>query len=212
MDEDVLRVLAEAKTLGFLGPGPVDRHVAQAEVFAEVVGDILSALGKGVGTPQALDLGSGGGVPGLLLAWWFPDVRWALLDVQRRRTSFLTQAVAEMGWAGRVTVVRREASEAGRDPGLRGRCTVVTARSFGPPARTAECGAAFLKEEGRLLVADPPESAPERWPSRELALLGLQNQGLRKSAAGSVRVLGRSHQLEDGFPRTRRKMEQQPLW
>lgn len=208
----MLRVLAEARTLGFLGPGPIDRHVAQAEVFAEVVGELLAARGPGVPTLQALDLGSGGGLPGLLLAWRFPDVRWALLDVQRRRTSFLTHAVAELGWAGRVTVVRREASEAGRDPELRGRCTVVTARSFGPPARTAECGAAFLDQDGRLLVADPPETAPERWPSGGLAVLGLQDQGLRQSAVGSVRILGRAQQLDDRFPRSRRKMEQQPLW
>lgn len=212
MDEGVLRVLAEARTLGFLGPGPIDRHVAQAKVFAEALGDILGARGRRTGTLQALDLGSGGGVPGLLLAWWFPDVRWVLLDVQRRRTSFLTRAVAELSWAERVTVVRREASDAGRDPELRARCTVVTARSFGPPARTAECGAAFLDQEGRLLVADPPETAGERWPGGGLALLGLEDYGPRQSGGGSVRVLGRAHPLEDRFPRARRKMEQQPLW
>lgn len=210
MDEAVLGILTEARTLGFLGPGPIDRHVSHARVFREAVEELLG--GRRAGEVQALDLGSGGGVPGLLLACWFPDVRWVLLDVHRRRTSFLTRAVAELGWTGRVTVVRREAAEAGRDPQFRGRCAVVTARSFACPARTAECGAAFLDEEGRLLVADPPDATAERWPLTRLATLGLQDQGLRRLAAGSVRVIRRAEPLDDRFPRPRRKMEQHPLW
>ncbi|MDP9441139.1 MAG: class I SAM-dependent methyltransferase [Actinomycetota bacterium] len=214
MDQGVLEALADARTLGFLGPGPIEDHVAHAGVFAEALHDVLATpeVGRPSAEVQALDLGSGGGVPGLLLAWWFPDVRWVLLDVHRRRTSFLTRAVAELGWAGRVAVARREAAEAGADPELRARCAVVTARSFGRPARTAECGAAFLAEQGRLLVADPPEGRGERWPADGLAALGLEDDGLRQSAAGTVRMLRQAQPLDPRFPRPRRKMEQQPLW
>ncbi|MBW3614140.1 MAG: class I SAM-dependent methyltransferase [Actinobacteria bacterium] len=183
----------------------MEGHVAHAAVFAE-------ALGAAAWHCQGLDLGSGGGVPGLLLAAWLPETRWVLLDVHRRRTSFVTWAVAELGLAGRVSVVRQEATVAGRAAGLRGSCSFVTARSFGPPARTAECGAAFLAAGGRLLVAEPPEAPQQRWPAAKLAELGLEDAHVCSASAGTIRVLRQVSPLDERFPRRRRKMEQQPLW
>lgn len=205
MGEEVLRVLAEARTLGFLGPGDLAGHVGQAAAFAD-------ALRRRQGQLRVLDLGSGGGVPGLVLASWFPSIRWVLLDVHRKRTSFLARAVAELGWAERVAVVHREATEAGRDPQMRGRFSAVTSRSFGPPARTAECGVPFLVDDGWLLVADSREQQSERWPAEGLALLGLHDEGDERSGMGTVRILRRSGPLRHMIPRTRRKIEQRPLW
>lgn len=205
MDEKVLRVLAEARTLGFLGPGDLAVHIGQAVAFA-------NALRRCQGQLRVLDLGSGGGVPGLVLASWFPSIRWVLLDVHRRRTSFLARAVADLGWAERVAVVHREATEAGRDPRLRGRFLVVTSRSFGPPARAAECGVPFLVDDGWLLVADSPEQRSERWPAEGLALLGLHDGGDERSGMGTVRILRRRGPLSHLIPRTRRNIEQRPLW
>lgn len=211
MDQAVLGVLAEAKALGFLGPGPVEAHVAHAGVFAQALG-VEEPATTGEGGHQGLDLGSGGGVPGLLLAAWLPEVRWVLLDVHRRRTSFLSRAVAQLGWAERVSVRRQEATEAGRTSELRGRCSFVTARSFGSPARTAECGAAFLLTGGRLLVSDPPEPGPQRWPPGELAGLGLEDAHVCATSAGTVRVLRQAQPLPPQYPRPRRKIDQHPLW
>ncbi len=210
-DEEVLGVLAEARTLGFLGPGAIKAHVAHASVFAEALREGLQAQ-AGDGIFQALDLGSGGGVPGLLLARWFPELRWVLLDVHRRRTSFLTHAVAQLGWVPRVEVVRADAAEAARDRDLRGQCQVVTSRSFGPPASAAECGVGFLSVGGRLLVADPPEAPVQRWPTRGLARLGLRDEGVHRSPAGTVRSLTLVRPVKEDFPRARRTMEQHPLW
>ena len=54
---------------------------------------------------------------------------------------------------------RRPAAEAaGHDPLLRGQFDLVTARSFGRPAVTAECAAPFLRREGLLVVSEPPDS------------------------------------------------------
>lgn len=207
----MLAVLAEARTLGFLGSGALQTHVAHAGVFAEALREVLDGQPED-GTLRALDLGSGGGVPGLILAQWFPELRWVLLDVHRRRTSFLTRAVVHLEWATRVAVVRADAAEAARDRGLRGGCEVVTSRSFGPPARTAECGAGFLGVGGLLLVSDPPESPAQRWPASGLERLGLRDEGARRSPAGTVRALRLVRRLDEQFPRPRRTMEQYPLW
>ena len=66
----LLAILAESKSLGFLGPGDPADHLSHALGFAEV------ALAR-LSTPPGdfADLGTGGGVPGLVLAAHWPDAR-----------------------------------------------------------------------------------------------------------------------------------------
>jgi precorrin-6B methylase 2 len=198
MHEDVLGALAEARALGFLGPGPLEAHVESAAAFERALGPLEG---------PALDLGSGGGVPGLLLAAAYPDVRWVLLDKHRRRTSFLARAVADLGWVGRVEVVRAAAEEAGRDPRWREAFVAVVARSFGPPAMTAEIGVAFLQPAGRLVVGEPPEADAARWPAEPLRELGLE-----LISVGRVAVLGRRGGLDEAVPRSWKMLERRPRW
>jgi 16S rRNA (guanine527-N7)-methyltransferase len=201
-DDEVLRALAEARALGFLGPGPLEAHVASAQAF-------LAAIGTSTDRGRALDLGSGGGVPGLLLAAWLPHLQWTLLDVQRRRTSFLSRTVTALGWSERVAVRRAPAEEAAHDPELRARFDLVVARSFGPPARTAELAVGFLRVGGRLLVAEPPTGDPARWPSRGLATLGLED---RSKSSASVAVHAKVGATADDIPRPLRTVDRQPRW
>jgi 16S rRNA (guanine527-N7)-methyltransferase len=161
----LLAVLEQARALGFLGPGPVEAHVERALDGVDLVPAAAA---------RALDLGSGGGVPGLPLALARPELHWVLLDGSVKRAEFLRAAVDELGLAGRVEVRAARAEEAGREPGWRGAFDLVTARSFGPPAVTAECGAPFLEVGGTLLVAEPPEATGERWPADRLGEFGLQ--------------------------------------
>jgi hypothetical protein len=160
---DVASVLEEAARLSLLGPAPVAAAIAHARRF-------VVALGP---ERRVLDLGSGGGLPGLVLAACRPDLELVLLDGRGQRADFLRRAVGRLGWGDRVEVVHARAEEAGRAPVWRGRMDAVVARSFGPPSTTAECGAPFLRTGGRLIVSEPPEAAPDRWPASGLALLGL---------------------------------------
>ena len=187
----LLDVLEEGRGLGFLGPGPVSDHVVHALGFAEVVG----------GPPEAaVDLGSGGGVPGLVLAGQWPDTRFVLLDSGQRRAAFLGDAVGRLGWADRVSVVRLRAEEFGRLPEHRGRFDLVTARSFGPPAVTAECGAPLLRVGGLLVVSEPPDGPGERWSPAAVAQLGLVF--VAEQAAGARYAVLRQRQLTpDRYPR-----------
>jgi 16S rRNA (guanine527-N7)-methyltransferase len=163
-DNDLLGALAEARALGFLGPGPVETHFEHAMAF---VAAIDGPSGRG------LDLGTGGGVPGLVLAARLPDWTWTFVDSARRRTSFLSATVAKLSLADRVTVVRSRVDLIAADPVHREAYDVVTARSFGTPAVTAEAARSFLRLGGELVVAEPP-GAPDRWDARLLTLLGLR--------------------------------------
>jgi hypothetical protein len=107
------------------------------------------------------------------------------------------------------------AEELARDPRLRGAFELVTARSFGPPAVTAECGVGFLCPGGRLVVTEPPAAGAEgagRWPRAGLDALGLA--GPQRYAAGGVSaaVLTLAAPADDRWPRRTGIVAKRPLW
>jgi len=183
-------ILERSKALGFLGPGDIDDHIRHARGFAELV----------VGEVDVLDLGSGGGLPGLVVAATSPALRLTLLDASERRAAFLRDAIRQLGWAERLTVELGRAEELARAPRLRERFPVVMARSFGAPAVTAECAAAFLQLDGRLLVSEPAAS-DDRWPAEGLAPLGLVPVALHVLEHTTVREMRRTKVGIDAVPR-----------
>jgi len=122
-----------------------------------------------------LDLGSGGGLPGLVLAELWRFARLTLVDANERRTDFLAWAVGDLDLGDRVRVVRARAESLARDPEERSAYDLVVARSFGPPAVTAECSAPFLRAGGALVVSEPPgDPDGSRWPEDGLTVLGMR--------------------------------------
>lgn len=205
-------MLVAAQRLGFLGPGPVEDHLAHAAGFAEAV---EVAVGGVVATTERLwaaDLGSGGGVPGLALAWRTPGWRWTLLDASERRTAHLRWAVERLSLGDTVEVVRERAEVAGRDPGLRASLDLVVARSFGPPAVTAECSAPLLRVGGRVVVSEPPGGDGGRWPAGGLAVLGLEGGPVVTGVAGTFQILVQATACGDRFPRRTGMPEKRPLF
>jgi 16S rRNA (guanine527-N7)-methyltransferase len=203
-------VLEQGRGLGFLGPGAVRAHIEHALGFA---------AGSEEGPQRFLDLGSGGGVPGLVLAARWPASEVVLLDAAARRCGFLREAVARLGWENRVGVVRARAEEAGRRADLRGRFDLVVARGFGPPPVTAECGAPFLAPGGRLVVSEPPGGGveareargTERWPAAGLALVGLAPERVWVTRY-HYRSLVLEHRCPDRFPRRTGVPAKRPLF
>ena len=150
-DERLAAVLEESRRRGFLGPASINDQITHSMAFAAAVR----------APDAALDLGAGGGLPGLVLArlvW--AGCRWTLLDARAKRCKFLTWAVGELDLADRVEVLETRAEAAGRDPAFRHRFDLVVARSFGVPAVVAECAAPLLTEGGQLVVSEPPAADP----------------------------------------------------
>ena len=131
------------------------------------------------GPARLVDLGSGGGLPGLVVATDWPEATVALLEANGRRAAFLRRAVERLGLAGRVSVLEERAEVCGRQEDLRAGFDGALARSFGRPAVVAECAAPLLKVGGWLIVSEPPRSEAEgdqeaRWPAEPLRQLGLE--------------------------------------
>jgi 16S rRNA (guanine527-N7)-methyltransferase len=200
VDEPLRSALARSHELGFIGGSDLDGHIEHALGFA-------AAFGRA--PRRALDLGSGGGLPGLVLARHWPASAWVLLDGSPTRTAFLTEAVHELGLDDRVQVVTGRAEEVGHDPAHRGGYDLVVSRSFGPPAVVAECAAPLL-EVGGVLVVSEPRGRDDRWDHpAELTLLGLEaadlvdvdDDGDRRGASGPFRVLRQVEVCPDRYPR-----------
>ena len=162
---DLVEVLELARERGLLGPGNIETHLRHALGFGEAAGGPPHGL--------ALDLGSGSGVPGLVLSMEWPASEWVLVDGRARSTRFLTEAVSRLGLKQRTRVVEARAEVAAHDRSLRGSARLVVARGLGAPGVTAECGSGFLTVGGRLVVSEPPGSTGARWPPGALAELGL---------------------------------------
>jgi 16S rRNA (guanine527-N7)-methyltransferase len=125
---------------GLLGPREGerlwDRHI------------LNSAALTGLIPPDStlVDVGSGAGLPGLPLALLRPDLRVVLLEPLLRRANFLDLAVAELGLADQVQVVRGRAEE------HRGSYHVVTCRAVAPLTRLIEWCTPLVKSGGALLA------------------------------------------------------------
>lgn len=197
-------VLEEARALGFLGPGPVAGHIEHAAGFVQAVGDAYPL--------RVVDLGSGGGVPGLVVAPAWPDAEIRLLDSNERRAMFLARAVASLGLGTRVVVGHARAEEAGRDLAWRGWADVVLARSFGPPGVTAECAAPLLGRGGRLIVSEPPDDTSDRWPSEPLARLGFRAAGRFEQSFSRFQVLRMERDCPEEYPRRVGVAAKRPLF
>lgn len=167
-----------------MGPGEIGPQIAHSEGFAECWEELHSAP-PGV----FLDLGSGGGLPGLvLLERW--GCRGILVDSMKKRMDLLGEVLAWPYAPPGGQLITGRAEEVARNPEFSGTIDLVTARSFGSPAVTAECAARFLKVGGVLTVSEPPDdSQPSRWNDEVLAELGLEARGrVRHGAAFQVLV------------------------
>jgi 16S rRNA (guanine527-N7)-methyltransferase len=197
--------LEAARRRGMVGPGPVEAHLDHAEALATAVDPDFHG--------RFLDLGSGAGVPGLILLALWPTATAVLLDARRRRCSFLESAVGTLDLADRVSVACGRAEELAREREFRGAFELVVARGFGAPATTAECAVGFLEPGGRLAVSEPPgESDPTRWPEEGLEELGLLGPAVLGSEGGRVAVMTSAGPPGERWPRRGGVPGRRPLW
>lgn len=158
----LLAALAEQERLGFLGVSPAEA-VTHSRTYEAAL-----PVGR-----RVVDLGSGGGLPGLVLAATRDDLRLTLLDARQKRTDQLRRLVGRLGAADRVDVVCARVEQYGRGAGA-GVFDVVVARKFGPPTEVVAAARLLLRPEGDrlLVVSDAPD---DRWDA-VIAAEGLERR------------------------------------
>ncbi len=143
-----------------LASGPAGDLVEDSLVLLEHLGDAR----------RLVDVGSGGGLPGLPLQIARPDLEVTLIEADEAKAAFLVRACAELGLSG-VDVVARRAEAVGRDAGYRERFDVAVARAVAPMPVLAELCLPLVRVGGRLL-AQKTEREEVASSLRAIELLG----------------------------------------
>lgn len=129
---------------GVIGPREIDRlwdrHVLNSAVLSERIPDAA----------RVIDVGSGGGFPGIPLAIARPDVDVVLLEPMARRIDWLHEAVDRLELSN-VTVVRGRAEEKAARKEV-GTADVVTARAVAPLGKLARWCLPLVRRDGELLA------------------------------------------------------------
>ena len=164
-DESALyRVFERAQKLGLIGRSTTpEKEIGHADGLGRCLGD--------AGGSFCLDLGTGAGLPGLVLASRWLGTSWTLLDRRTRCGHFLNWATVVLGIEDRVEVLVQEARLAVRS--LPQSVDLLVARAFGSPMKTAKAAVGFMKSDARLIITEPAHPDFERWPLARLRTIGL---------------------------------------
>lgn len=117
----------------------------------ELIQDSLVLLDHLGPAKTVVDVGSGGGLPGLPLKICRPDLAVTLVEADQAKSAFLVQACARMGLED-VDVVNARAEDAGHNPKFREAFDVATARALAPMRVLVELCLPFVRIGGRLLA------------------------------------------------------------
>ncbi|MGN6791902.1 MAG: 16S rRNA (guanine(527)-N(7))-methyltransferase RsmG [Streptosporangiaceae bacterium] len=115
--------------------------------FTAVSSDAREPVSRGSSSDSLADLGSGAGLPGMVLAILRPDLRVTLIEPMARRTSFLAECVSELGLVN-VQICRGRAEELAGDV----QADVVTSRAVARLDRLAELCAGICRPGGLVLA------------------------------------------------------------
>ena len=176
LQRDLLDALERPHRLGTIG-GNLEEQLAHCASFSSVLNQVVGTSKNGMGERANLrgcDQGTGGGLPGIVLAAEWPEMHWTLVDMRTGRADEVERAILQLGFQDRVEVLGIEAQYLGHDDRYRESFTVVVARAFGPPSLTAECAAGLVQLGGVFVVSEPPSGArvSERWDPTGIQRLG----------------------------------------
>jgi 16S rRNA (guanine527-N7)-methyltransferase len=161
---------------GLIGPNEIPRMWERHLLNCAVVADLVP------GPCSLVDLGSGAGLPGIVLALLLPDTEITLLEPMARRAAFLTECVSELGLSN-TRVWRARAEE------LAGtlEVDVVTARAVAPLGRLAALAVRLLRPGGIVLAIKGAKAAQEVQAACDaLARLGVQEVEVLRVGSGKV--------------------------
>jgi len=159
-DQALVEALTMSQRLGMLGSRPVLEVIDQATAF-------VAALGRLPPGALVVDLGSGGGVPGLVIAWLRPDLEVVLVDRRATRVDHLLRLIRRLGLDDRVSALASDAAAAVRS--LSRPPEALVARGFGAPEALLSTVARAMAVGSILVVSEPPPTAADRWVDELLA-------------------------------------------
>jgi hypothetical protein len=155
VDRPLLEALRTIQARGPIGVASLDEAVAHSDRFVALIPDRAESL---------VDLGSGGGLPGLVIAWRRRDLTVTLVERRASRADQLRRAISALVLS-RASVLATDVADLARTGQT---FDVVTARSFAGVVPTLGAVDALLAGDGVGLISEPPDDRSGAW-ARALA-------------------------------------------
>jgi 16S rRNA (guanine527-N7)-methyltransferase len=198
--EELLRMLAEPRAPVSAATVPRAREVHIADSLSGLELEPIRSAAR------IADLGSGAGLPGLVLAAALPDARVDLIESAARKCAFLHDAIERMGLANAAVVCERsEAWAAGEG---REAYDAVTARAVGSLATLAELASPLLRDGGVLAAwkgaRSEEEEAEAGRAAERLAMDPVEVRSVRpypRSRDRHIHLLRKNGPTPNGLPR-----------
>ena len=136
--------------------------------------DSLAAVPAFAGAANVLDVGAGGGLPGMVLAISRPDMKVSMIDTVHKKTAFLNQVKAELE-LGNVTVYTKKVQELE----VKTKFDVITSRAFADLSDFVNWSGHLLAEGGQFIAlkgtapAEERERLPAPWKVQKLEPLAV---------------------------------------
>jgi 16S rRNA (guanine527-N7)-methyltransferase len=129
-------------------------------IYQEFILDSLLGASVLPDRGRVIDIGTGGGVPGLVLAIVKPDLQFVLTDSASKKTKWVSELVEQLGLQN-VEVVTRRLELLGQEEAFRASFDAVTAKALAPLNVLSELALPLLKVNGRLLAYKGPALTQE---------------------------------------------------
>ena len=184
------------------------------EAWQRHILDALTLLAPLAELPEGasvIDIGTGGGVPGVPLAIVRPDMRFTLLDATAKKTAFVRAAMDMLG-VEHGSVVTARAEQAARDPQHRDTYDAAIARAVGPMATIAELATPFVKPGGVALLIKGEKAGEELIAAKAaLHMLLSAHAGTLDTPTGRIVVLEKMRPTPKAYPRGNGDPKRKPL-
>ena len=205
--------------------GTVDPARAAIELFADslIACEFAQKLGRAAGpdatdnTLEALDIGSGAGLPGAPVKAMAPEWNLTLIEVDTKRVAFLKELVRELGWND-VRVERGRAEDLAHTPEFRESFDLVFCRAVAAPRIALELAIPFLKIGGSFILQTTEKIYAEEDEAVGQAALALGasaalRAGYKFSPGGEKRLLVQIKKISETaaeFPRNFQTIKKKP--
>ncbi|MCQ2406931.1 MAG: 16S rRNA (guanine(527)-N(7))-methyltransferase RsmG [Oscillospiraceae bacterium] len=165
-------------------------------------------------TSKIIDIGTGGGVPGIPLAILRPNIDMALLDSELRKIEFCRKVIHNLGLKIRTAAGRAE--EISRMPEFEGKFDLVVSRAMAAGSMLTEVSVRYLKVNGRLIAMKGKQYDPtiERFAEAADALGCIVENEKKYTLDNEEKhliILRKQHETPDQYPRRFAKIKRSPL-
>jgi len=161
---------------------------------------------------HVIDVGSGGGLPGIPLAITMPDVTFSLVESTKKKALFLSDVALQLGLDNVTVIADRAENLATPDGGFRNIADAVIARAIGPLNVLLEITVPFAKVGG-VVVAIKGEKAPQEIEdaNKALHILRATVESSIRTSTGTIVLIRKLEATPRKYPRLAGEPKRAPL-